>query len=352
MNEPSYIVSLGASTPIGRDAWSSAAAVRAGISGFAEHPYLDDTAGEPMNVAMAPWLDIDVEGKDRFEALLFPAIDDALHPVGANADGFRIGLAVGLPAPRPGLPPNLEQQLRQAINQRYGRRFADVAMFGVGHAAGVLALLASDKKLTEGSLEGCVVAGVESYLIPETLEWLEESDQLHGAGALNNAWGFIPGEAAGAVMLLGRAAGLRLKIQALGQVLSVGTGTEHNRIKTETVCTGKGLTAAFRQALTALPSDTQVTDVYCDMNGEPYRADEFGFACLRTKAAFGSASDFVAPADCWGDVSAASIPLAMILSSIAGAKSYANGAHSFLWASSESGERGAVLLQVRNPTGA
>ena len=167
----------------------------------------------------------------------------------------------------------------------------------------------------------------KSYLIPEhLLEWLEESDQLHGAGALNNAWGFIPGEAAGAAMLLGRAARLRLEIPALGRVLSVGTGAEQNRIKTETVCTGEGLTAAFRQALTALPSDAQVTDVYCDMNGEPYRADELCFACLRTKAAFGSASDFIAPADCWGDVAAASISLAMILSSIAGAKSYANGA--------------------------
>ena len=52
MNEPSYIVSLGASTPVGRDAWSSAAAVRAGVSAFAEHPYMDDTAGEPMIVAI------------------------------------------------------------------------------------------------------------------------------------------------------------------------------------------------------------------------------------------------------------------------------------------------------------
>ena len=55
--QPVYFVGLGASTPVGRDALSSAAAVRAGISGFAEHPYMIDSAGEPMRAAIAPWLD-------------------------------------------------------------------------------------------------------------------------------------------------------------------------------------------------------------------------------------------------------------------------------------------------------
>src|SRR5204863_8241044 len=59
MAEPVYLVGLGATTPVGRDALSTAAAVRAGISGFAEHPYLFDTAGEPIRAAIAPWLDID-----------------------------------------------------------------------------------------------------------------------------------------------------------------------------------------------------------------------------------------------------------------------------------------------------
>jgi 3-oxoacyl-[acyl-carrier-protein] synthase-1 len=82
------------------------------------------------------------------------------------------------------------------------------------------------------------------------------------------------------------------------------------------------------------------------MNGEPYRADEFGFAAVRVKESFMAASDFVAPADCWGDVGAASMPLSVILATIAGWKSYAKGPHAFVWASSESGERGASLFYV------
>jgi 3-oxoacyl-[acyl-carrier-protein] synthase-1 len=85
------------------------------------------------------------------------------------------------------------------------------------------------------------------------------------------------------------------------------------------------------------------------MNGEPYRADEYGFACLRTAEAFQSASDFAAPADCWGDVSAASAPLGIILAAIAGRKAYAKGRHAFVWASSEGGERGAGLFELPPP---
>ena len=345
--EPVYLVALGASTPVGRDALSSAAAVRAGISGFAEHPYMIDTAGEPMRAAIAPWLDIDCQGQDRFEALLFPAIEQALAPVvEADDPQLRVALALGLPSARPGLPSELGVALRASVAKRYPERFVAHAVLEVGHAAGLLSLHAAMRKMAEGAFEACVVAGVESYLAAETLEWLEENEQLHGAGPLNNAWGFIPGEGAGAALLVVESALARLQIEPFGQVLSVGRGHEQNRIKTETVCIGEGLTAAFREGLAGLPAGTKVTDVYCDMNGEPYRADEFGFACLRTKEAFESASDFLAPADCWGDVSAASAPLGLVLSAIASRKAYSNGPYAFLWASSESGERGAVLMAL------
>jgi 3-oxoacyl-[acyl-carrier-protein] synthase-1 len=183
MPEAVYVAALGASTPVGRDAWSSAAAVRAGISGFAEHPFLIDTAGEPMRVALAPWLDVECDGLDRFEALLLPAIEQALEPLaGAAARDLRVALALGLPSPRPGLVPDLDGLLRATIASRLPNRFVALATFPVGHAGGLLGLHASWRKLADGAFDACVVAGVESYLAPETLEWLEERDQLHGPG--------------------------------------------------------------------------------------------------------------------------------------------------------------------------
>ena len=345
MPERVVIVALGACTSVGRDAWSSAAAVRAGISGFMQHPYMIDTAGEPMRAAIAPWIDIRLSGADRLEALLFPAIDQALDPVQSHPGApLKMAIALGLPSARPGLPEDIQRQMIARINKRYARHFSSAASFAAGHAAGLIAAQAAATKLAQGALDACVVAGVDSYIEPLTLEWLEANDQLHSAGPLNNAWGFIPGEAGAALLLMRESVAKAAGLDALAVVLGTGTAMEPKRIKTETVCTGEGLTQAFRAALAALPAGAKVSDIYCDMNGEPYRADEFGFTALRTKESFASASDFIAPADCWGDVAAAGGPLHLVLAAVAGFKGYGKGPLAFTWSSAEQGERAAALI--------
>lgn len=340
------ILGLGASTPIGRNVWASAAAARAGVCGFSEHPYMVDTAGEPMRIARAPWLDVGLDGAARLSALLLPAIEEALTPLtelGENVSPH-IGLALALPPPRPGQPDGLADGVLEAIRERMGDRFTRIARFEVGHAAGHMAIAAAEAGCARGAFDACVVAGADSYLAPETLEWVEACDQLHGGGPLNNAWGFIPGEAAGAVLFGTPRLAQLCGIAPLGELVSVGIGIEPRLIKTGEVCVGEGLTQAFRAALQALPPGEQVHNVFCDLNGEAYRADEFGFAALRTGERFRAASDFIAPADCWGDVGAAGSSLHIALAVIASYKRYDKGPLSMVWASSESGERGAVLL--------
>jgi 3-oxoacyl-[acyl-carrier-protein] synthase-1 len=349
------IIGLGATTPIGRTVWTSAAAARAGICGFNEHPFMIDTAGEPMRVARAPWLDVAISGAKRFCALLFPAIDEALARLTniLAEQPVKIGLALALPQPRPGQPKELTEAILVTIKSHYGELFIAIQHFAVGHAAGHLALDAAIKQFTSRTLDVCVVAGVDSYLEPETLEWIEECDQLHGGGEFNNAWGLIPGEAAGAVLVTTEEFAWRNRLPSFGEVLSVGISQETKLIKTDAVCIGEGLTQAFRSALTALMPGEQIHNVFCDMNGEKYRADEYGFSTLRTKEHFCSASDFIAYADCWGDVGAAGVPLHIAQAVIANRKHYSKGLLSFVWASSESGERGAAVIKAKElPKGA
>lgn len=341
------IVGLGATTPIGRNVWASAAAARAGVCGFSEHPYMIDTAGEPMRIARAPWLDVDIEGVERYAELLLPAIDEALDAlVGPGADlQSRLGLGLALPPARPGQPPTLANDLLKRIRERHGGRFANPICFEVGHAAAHLALDAAAKACASGAIDACLIGGVNSYLAPETLEWVEACDQLHGGGPLNNAWGFIPGEAAGAILVATPGFAQRKGLEALGEVAGVGLGVETKRIKTDAVCVGEGLTQAFRAALQALAPGELIHNVFCDLNGERYRADEYGFAALRTKESFRSATDFVAPADCWGDIGAAGGLLHIALAAISHRKRYGKGPLSIVWASSESGERGAAVIR-------
>ena len=340
------ILGLGAATPVGRTAWASAAAVHAGVCGFAQHPFMVDTAGEPMRVAFAPWLPIGLQGADRMAALLLPAMQEALAPLGGSAQALRLGVALALPPSRPGRPPDLADALLQAIGEDLpDLRPRRIARIECGHAAGHLALANARSDLAAGALDALLLAAVDSYLAPETLEWVEACDQLHGGGPLNNAWGFVPGEGAGALLLGSPELVHRLGLTPLGDVASVGIGMESCRIKTDTVCIGQGLTQAFRGALAGLGPGEVVHDVFCDLNGEPYRADEFGFAALRTGKQFRAASDFVAPADCWGDVGAGGTALHGVLAVAALRKGYAKGPVAMVWGSSESGERGALLLR-------
>jgi 3-oxoacyl-[acyl-carrier-protein] synthase I len=346
MVETVHIASLGAATPVGRGAWASAAAVRAGITGFVQHPHMIDTAGAPMRAAIAPWLDVGVVGIDRFEALLMPAIEEALAGLDAapKIAAERFAFALALPSPRPGLRADLAAELMGRAQQRFKGRFGAFAAFPAGHAAGLLGLRAAAARLARGTLDACLLAGVDTWIEPETLEWLEANDQLHSAGPLNNAWGFIPGEAGAAVLLVRQGVLAEAGVKPLATVVGVGQAHEPKRIKTQTVCIGEGLTEALRAALAPLPAGSRVSDTYCDMNGEPYRADEFGFAALRTKAYFESASDFTAPADCWGDVSAAGSLLHLMLAVAAAHKGYAKGPLALVWGSGETGERGAAVL--------
>jgi 3-oxoacyl-[acyl-carrier-protein] synthase-1 len=345
-----FIVGLGASTAIGRNAWASAAAVRAGVAGFRQHPYLVDTAGEPMRAAIAPWIDIGVRGCERFAQLLLPAADEALAAL-ANGGGRRIDasrwvLALALPGPRPGVPDTLANELTQRLAAEHAGVFASSGRFAHGHAAGLMALHAAFERLRNGTLDGCLLAAVDSWIGPEAMEWLEAHDQLHGAGPSNNAWGFVPGEAAAAMVVVRESVARHCGLEPLGQIRSVGVANEPRRIKTQTVCIGEGLTQALRAALDALPQGVRVSDMYCDMNGEPYRADEFGFAALRTKEHFEALSEFVAPADCWGDVGAAGSLLQSSLACIAARKRYARGHTALVWASAETGERAAAVISA------
>lgn len=341
------IAGLGARTPIGRSVWASVAAARAGLCGFCEHPFMVDTVGEPMRVARAPWIDWRVEGVDRLAALLLPAIDEAMAELDRASVGMalRLGLALALPTSRPGLPPAPGEALLERIAARHPGRFAAAPAFELGHAAAYPALEAAASALAAASLDACLVCGVDSYLAPETLEWLEACDQLHGGGALNNAWGFIPGEAAGAVLLATSALLQRTGLVALAEVSAVGIGQESKLIKTDDVCIGEGLTKAFRSALETLGPGERVDGIFCDLNGEPYRADEYGFTVLRTREYLRAAGEFNSPADCWGDVGAASGPLHVALAAIAHHKRYARGPLSMAWGSSESGARGAALVR-------
>lgn len=348
-NSSVCIVGVGACTAIGLTAPSSAAAVRAGIAGFVEHPYMIDRNGEPMIVARAPYLSNEIVCQERFLELALPAAQEALTPVSEFIERVQpISVIIGLPVGRPGLPNAFDTRITEKIKEAFKRscKLFDIESIASGHSAGLMALEVAWRKIQNGTAEFCLVGGVDSYLEPETLEWLEECEQLHGGP---NAWGFIPGEAAGFCLMASQRAAEKYKLSILCKVLAVATAWESNLIKTETVCIGQGLSGTFKQVLEALPSpNDKIDQIICDINGEPYRADEYGFTIARFSERFVDPTEFLAPADCWGDVGAASGPLFIGLVVAANLRGYSKGSHTVVWTSSESGERSAALIQINS----
>lgn len=341
-----HIVGIGAATPIGRDWASSCAAQRAGIAGFTAHPFVTDARGEAVRVAPAPWLRWGLGCERRLASLLVDSIEEALHAFAPRLGELRVGLTLALPAPRPGLSTDIVGEVRKALQARLPPSIELLGVCALGHAGGCTAFAGAAQALRERRVELCVCAGADSWLEPETLGWLEAEGRLHSAGELNNAWGRVPGEAGAAIVLCQTATLTRWGASSLARLVAVGVGHEP-QIDDSDVCTGGGLTSAFEDALAPFPADRQVDDLYGDMNGERYRAAEFAFTALRFGERLRSASDYVAAADTWGDVGAASVPLNTACAVMAGLKSYSAGPWALVWASSDGHDRGAALIDRR-----
>jgi 3-oxoacyl-[acyl-carrier-protein] synthase-1 len=329
---------------------ASAAAVRAGVSGFDQHPFMVDTAGNPMIVARVPYLSIDVTGWERLARLAAPAATEAVAPLASFGDKASIPVFVGLPPARPGRAADLRTAAERVCSdvRAAGLKVDRLAVIEAGHAAGTIAVQSAWEVVRTGASEFALAGGVDSYMEPETLEWLEAHDQVHSAGPDNNPYGFIPGEASGFVLLASARAADRYRVTPVLELSTVASARERNLIKTESVCLGEGMTALFR-LLGGDPPIYRADHLFCDMNGEPYRADEFGFAVIRAGALFADPSSFTAPADCWGDIGAASGPLFLMLADAAIRKGYSPGPVIAGFTSSESGERcGFVVRDAMN----
>ncbi len=341
------IVGMGALTSVGLNAPATAAAVRAGISGFADHPYMINQEGDPYVVAMVPSINEVIFGTQRFIDLTIPAIEEALYPLNNLHKNFgQIPVIIGLPEVRPGLPDDLQKKLADRVKEidSDGSFFIkDAITLLKGHSAGLMALEKGSKLVLDRTSEFCIIGGVDSYIDPDTLEWIEDNEQLHKP---SNAWGFVPGEAAAFCLICSGDTAHKYKLPVKAQLVTVSTASEKNRIKTETVCIGQGLTQAVRNTIQTLPEKRQVDYTICDQNGEAYRADEFGFMLCRLSEHFIDPSDYMAPADCWGDVGAASGPLFINLITAAAEKGYSKGPNTLLWTSSEGGERTAAIFQT------
>jgi 3-oxoacyl-[acyl-carrier-protein] synthase-1 len=341
------LVGAGARTALGRSLPATAAAVRARIRHASQHPFVSDRRDRRMIVARAEWLSLDMDGALRFASLAANAAKEALAPLRRLDREGRIGVFVGLPEPRPGRPDGLEEAVSAALGKTLGDRLGDMVTLPLGHAASLCAFEMAARAIGRGEVPLCLVGGVDSYLEVETLRWLDATDRLQTS---RRPWGFTPGEAAAFCVLASPRWLAAHAIASPISLLAAASSEEAARVRTETVCVGAGLGAALDGALLPLRSTGQrVTRVIGDLNGEPYRADEIGFALTRVADLLVRPGDVLAPAEYWGDVGAASGALFAGLAFESAIRNPEGGHTNLLWASSEGGSRAAAVLHAIAP---
>jgi 3-oxoacyl-[acyl-carrier-protein] synthase-1 len=303
--------------------------------------------GGPSPAAIDAEIDPGIFGAERLLLLA----ESALREASVSFDDVQLPplsmpLYLGLPEIRPGFTPKVVAEVKHGLTQLDAMpiKLSEVHAITEGHASGFIALETAVHHMRQGRIGACLVGGVESYLHPDTMAWLDANRQL--AGDVSRS-GFIPGEGAGFFVLMTERNGLQFGLKPLACVRAVSLGKETNLIKTTDICLGEGLSATVRDALRDIRLPTErINHVICDINGERYRSEEWGFVCLRMNQYFDDPTSYESPAECWGDMGAASGPLFVMLVCQAFERGYSKGPRSLLWSSSESGRRAAAVLET------
>jgi len=340
-----HIVAVGARTPLGFNADSSFAAVRSGISELREHSFIVEKV-EPVRMAQDFELDPGLMGPERLISLATTALEEVFHKLEPTLGYNRkMPIFLGLPEERPGWTEEHKQTVKDGLlSKSMPFDIEPFELFPYGHASGLIALDVACKRIQAGQIELCIVAGVDSYLDLKTLQWLDENKQL---ATSYHRGGFFPGEGAGAIAVASNSFVQRFRMESLAVIRGIGIATETKRIKTDTVCFGEGLTESVKKAVMPLRLPQEAIEgIICDINGERYRSEEWGFVLLRLQEAMVDPTDYDLPASCWGDMGAASGPLFMALAVTACQKKCAKGKRYLIWNSSEGGQRAAAILEL------
>lgn len=332
------IVSVGMVTAVGLDAPSSCAAMRARLDGFQETRFVD-AGGEWLVGAPVPlprnWI-----GENRMAHLAAGAICEAFEAVPKARGGTALILC--LPeTDRPGCPYRDPSALV--------RRIAEIGEFGAnprplviahGRPSGHVALDQARRLITAGEASYVMIAGVDSYLTSLSIDYYLSQNRLL---IPNNPNGFIPGEAAAAVLCT-RAQDRGFGLYGLGLSRDPAPIYDDDDVPFR----ANGMTAAYRTALNETGIEmNRLGYRISDLIGEHYWFKQTALASIRLLRERHEFQDLWSPAESLGNIGAAVVPLMLGMAWMAAKKGYEAGNPVLVEASCDAGACGAALLGAR-----
>lgn len=372
------VTAIGMTTSLGLDSVDACAAARAGLVRLSEINTLNAAIdprfakealgldGLPPFVGhLAPVVGAGYSGLAKLLALSKSALAELLFHAAIPRDQWsRVGLCVNLSdgyfqsnfgdSAEPlgdEAPASFEEEWVATVEALPSRLCADhdlpipvdarVAIAG-GRVGLVSLLQRAAAAIQRGSIDRCIVGGVESCVEPTALHAYAAAGVVKTA---DNPAGFLPGEAA-AFLLLERPAHanrdrITLRVAGFSQTNDVPY------LRSDAVPSGRGIADAVTEALAQRESAGDWPRlVVADLNGTEGRAADWGSALVQLRARFGElAFDVWLPALSFGETGAAAGPLAVCMIYRATDRQYAPGANALITLASEDGGRAAVVLE-------
>ncbi|HEY2377842.1 MAG TPA: beta-ketoacyl synthase N-terminal-like domain-containing protein [Gemmatimonadaceae bacterium] len=344
------IVGLGMMTSVGVSARETAASVRAATARFIAIPARDKQF-RPFTIAEVP-----------NDAL--PPLAGSLHDVNSLSDRERRLLRLATPplrecfGPLTALPVTLALCL--ALPEQETMRRIDSAAFlshlanqtgvpfdpaksdaqHVGRAGGLLAIGQAILTIQAGLADFIIAGGVDSYRDLFVLGTLDKERRVKSESNLD---GFIPGEAAGFLLLASARAAAAQRLPVLARVTPIVTGFEPGHLYSSELYRGDGLAMTFQHLVARGEVDAPIAEVYSSMTGESHWVKEWGVAFMRTRGAFREGHGMHHPADCFGETGAASGPLMVGLAALGINERYRRSP-ALAYGSSDRGARAAMVI--------
>jgi 3-oxoacyl-[acyl-carrier-protein] synthase-1 len=363
------VTSLGMVSSVGRDVVTACAAMRAGIVRAQPLTYfqaLDETSQEMEPITGHPVRAL-TEGFTiigRWLGLARGCVSDLLRQ-GALPDASDVAFwrSTGVLAVTPyhdddrfggeasdDAPPSTEpvrlaylQPLLEGLGLPIDERNAEVLCLGA--AGAVHAIHQASRWMADRGLERLLVIAVDSYCDPLTLEWLLQYRRLKTP---EHPQGLMPGEA-GACFLLESAASARRRQPPMQlAIVSAAVRMEKDHFFTRKPNLGVALAEALEEVLAGAALKAPFAgSLVSDLNGENWRANEWGYARLRLGQKLAEGLHLVLPATSVGDTGAASGAVGLCVAARALVRGYARAEHVVTVSSSERGQVGAVCLKLK-----
>ncbi|MBF5005295.1 hypothetical protein [Diaphorobacter caeni] len=332
------VVGSGICCAVGLNAESASCALRAGMDHFRESDFISND-GSPIRIAR-------IEGESRWGAARLAqwakyALEECLDSVAVEERTSIPVVLMTCDLQRPMGAEQIQFETARSAQEALCLRFAQGSLIIPGGRGGFsTGLRYAQKMMLQPHVRKVIVLGLDSFLNSANITHYLSEERLLASG---NSDGFIPGEAAAAVLLeradmFEDASGLHIS--------GIGHAHEEGRFDGSVPSRSKGMSAAMREAL--VQANATLNDVdfrISDQNGEAFFAKDAANALTRVAESGGTLPELLTIADCVGEVGSACGPLMLAWMHRYMPHPDAPGSVGMMHLASDDGDRSAVILR-------